>query len=528
MDTILALDQGTTSSRALLITQQTEVAYVAHRAFPQYFPEAGWVEHDPYELALSQIAVMSQACAQARLRHLNIKAIGISNQRETTLAWSKSTGMPLSRAIVWQCRRSAEIVTELTLDEQIAADITERTGLIPDAYFSASKITWLLRHNDAVARAAAANDLCLGTVDTWLIYLLTGRQIHATDVTNASRTMLCNIQTGQWDPMLCELFSVPIASLPEIFPSAHHFGDTASFDLLADIRDEQIAQAGINVDAAHALRELLMGMPEGISICGVAGDQQAALFGQCATRSGQAKNTYGTGCFMLMHTGSKRVRSSRRLLTTVAASAPGIRGLEYALEGSVFMAGATIQWLRDELGLISTVEESETYARSVPDTNGVYVVPAFVGMGAPYWDAGARGAIYGLTRGATKAHIIRAALESLAYQTFDVLEAMELDAECEISSLSVDGGASRNNFLMQFQADLLGLSLERPDNAETTGAGVAYLAGLMTGMWSSMDEIRSLRSIEARFEPHCEDDLRMARLAGWHECIARTRSESVR
>ncbi len=492
---IIALDQGTTSSRALLLDKQGRVCGLSQVPFQQHFPHPGWVEHDPREILSTQIAALTDVLVEHGLSPQEVRAIGITNQRETTVVWNRHTGEPICNAIVWQCRRTASIIEELCSDPAVAERITQTTGLVPDAYFSASKIKWILDNVEGARAAAQAGDLMFGTVDCWLVYKLTRGSVHATDPTNASRTMLYDIHKGCWDPWLCKLFGVPMDMLPEVRPSSGDFGVTSS--------------------------QLL---PGEIPICGVAGDQQSALFGQCCTQAGQAKNTYGTGCFLLMHTGSKAVASQNGLVTTVAASAPGTVGTEYALEGSVFMAGALMQWLRDELRLIDDVAQSESIARSVPNTAGVFVVPAFTGLGAPYWDQEARGAIYGLTRGTNRAHVVRAALESLAYQVYDLAEAMQKDSGVSIDRLSVDGGACRNDFLMQFQADLLQTELMRPANAETTAAGAAYLAGLCTGFWKDVEEVRDIRSIEARFEPSMDVGHRDEHLAGWHACIERTRT----
>ncbi len=492
---VIALDQGTTSSRAVLIDHAGRLVASVQRPFPQIYPHPGWVEHDPADLLSSQMGAMAELLASNGLAPSDIDSIGITNQRETTLVWNRATGEPIGNAIVWQCRRTAALVEEICADARVAERIRRTTGLIPDAYFSASKIRWILDHVDGAREAARAGELAFGTVDSWLIWTLTCGEVHATDVTNASRTMLYDIHRGCWDPWLLDLFDIPASLMPEVRPSAGDFGVTSNPSFV-----------------------------QGLPIRGVAGDQQAALFGQGCIRPGEAKNTYGTGCFLLMHTGCEAPISERGLVTTVAASAPGAAGTEYALEGSVFMAGALIQWLRDELGLISCAAESETLARSVPDTNGVYIVPAFTGLGAPYWDAEARGAIYGLTRGARKAHVVRAALEALAYQVCDLAEAMELDAGIPLSALKVDGGASVNDFLLQFQADILGRTLRRPANTEATVMGAAYLAGLSTGFWRDVDEVTSLCSSGQTFSPQMSAPRRAELLAGWHAAIGRTLS----
>ena len=492
---ILSLDQGTTSSRAVLFDALGGIAGMGQREFTQIYPQPGYVEHDAVEILQTQLYAMRQAVHEAEITAEDIAAISITNQRETTVAWDSETGIPICNAIVWQCRRTAPIIDELTADPQTARIIADKTGLVPDAYFSASKLAWILGEVPGARARAEAGELCFGTVDSWLIWKLTDGAVHATDVTNASRTMLYNIHERRWDPFLLKLFGIPEAILPEVRPSSGSFGITAN-----------------------------PGLVQGIPICGVAGDQQAALFGQCCFHAGQAKNTYGTGCFLLMHTGHEACASEHGLVTTVAASAPNAGDTEYALEGSVFMAGALIQWLRDELGIIDSVAETDAIARSVATTDGVFVVPAFTGLGAPWWDADARGAILGLTRGAGRAHIVRAALESIAYQVCDLARAMAEDARMPLSVLNVDGGAAANDFLMQFQADMLGAPLRRPDNAETTALGAAYLAGLSTGFWKSTEELAALREGEDRFLPTFDEPMRAARLAAWHEAVSRVRS----
>jgi len=492
---IIALDQGTTSSRAVLVDHSGAIRGIAQRPFTQYYPQPGWVEHDPMEILSSQLAALTELMVSYALEPGQIDCIGITNQRETTIIWDRKTGLPISNAIVWQCRRTVPLIEEFCQTKGNAQLATAKTGLIPDAYFSASKITWLLAHTQGAAQAAAEGRLAFGTVDAWLIWSLTKGRVHATDVTNASRTMLYDIHKGEWDPWLLDRFGIPLSLLPEVRPSSGDFGMTA-----------------------HP------GLPAGIPLRGVAGDQQAALFGQCCFDAGQAKNTYGTGCFLLMHTGTKACESKHRLVTTVAASAPGTRKTQYALEGSVFVAGALIQWLRDELGLIGEASDSEALALSVPDTGGVYVVPAFTGLGAPYWDAHARGAIYGLTRGTNKAHLVRASLESLAYQVADLSKAMEEDADFHINLLKVDGGASTNDFLMQFQSDLLRIPLARPANIESTALGAAYLAGLQTGFWKSLDDIKELRQDMRIFNPQMDMGTRDNLIAGWKAAIQRTRT----
>ena len=493
---ILALDQGTSSSRAIVFDEMGKSCAVAQREFRQIFPKSGWVEHDPHEIWSSQASVIAEAITMMDINGLNIAGIGITNQRETTIVWEKETGKPIYNAIVWQCRRTAEICEHLKRDG-MEEYIRNNTGLVIDPYFSGTKVKWILDHVEGSRERARRGELLFGTVDTWLIWKMTQGRVHVTDYTNASRTMLFNIHTGKWDNELLDLFGIPCSMLPEVRPSSADYGVTS-----------------------------YPGLPEGIPIRGVAGDQQAALFGQCCFESGRAKNTYGTGCFMLMHTGNVAVESSHGLVSTIAASAPGTSRLEYALEGSVFVAGALIQWLRDELGIIKSAQESEALALTVEDSAGVYIVPAFTGLGAPYWDADARGAIYGLTRGATRAHIVRAALESLAYQVADVARTMEQDSGMRIDELNVDGGASDNNLLMQIQADILGAQLNRPAVIESTGLGAAFLAGLNTGFWEDLDEIRSIRAHDDHFLPRMDSLARKQCMAGWHDAVRRTLSAS--
>ena len=489
---VIALDQGTTSSRAMLIDKQGRAVGSVQRPFPQIYPQPGWVEHNPADILSTTLGAMTELLVSNGLGPDDIDSIGITNQRETTVVWNRETGEPIFNAIVWQCRRTAPIVDELCGDPAVAAEVTARTGLIPDAYFSASKIRWILDEVPGAREAAERGELAFGTIDTWLIWTLTHGEVHATDVTNASRTMLYNIHEGCWDPYLMELFDIPMAIMPEVLPSAANYGATSN-----------------------------PGLVQGVPIRGVAGDQQAALFGQCCFEAGMAKNTYGTGCFLLMHTGSHACESKNGLVTTIAASASGVEGTEYALEGSVFVAGALIQWLRDELKLIETAAETDELARSVEDTGGVYVVPAFTGLGAPYWEPDARGAILGITRGTNRAHIARAALEALAYQVGDLVRAMEDDAGEPMQALNVDGGASANNFLMQFQADILDTSILRPENAETTALGAAYLAGLATGFWADVDELRALRASDEVFNPAMGEAKREELLSGWKKAVAR-------
>jgi glycerol kinase len=493
-DYIVAFDQGTTSSRAVLIDKAGTVRDISQAPFHQYFPQPGWVEHDAQEILATQLSVFTDLLVRNGLQPSDIDSIGITNQRETTVVWDRNTGQPLCHAIVWQCRRTAPIVERICADPIVRTRIKETTGLVPDAYFSASKIKWMLDNVPGARERAEAGDLLFGTVDCWLVWNLTGGRVHATDVTNASRTMLFDIHSGTWDPWLCRLFGIPRDMLPEVRPSSGDFGWTAHPSIAGDI-----------------------------PIRGVAGDQQAALFGQCCFDAGEAKNTYGTGCFLLMNTGADAVSSQNGLVTSIAATPPSVDHIEYVLEGSVFMAGALIQWLVEEAGLVDSVAEVELLANSVPDAGGVYVVPAFTGLGAPYWDAQARGAIYGLTRGTTRAHIVRASLESLAYQVNDLIGAMEADSGMPICALAVDGGASRNDSLMTFQSRLSDVQVVRPSNTESTAMGAAYLAGLSTGFWKDCDELRSLRGEGTRFCEHMDPAVREGLLEGWHRCINRTR-----
>ena len=489
---VIALDQGTTSSRAALVDRAGRMVDVVQRPFQQIFPHPGWVEHNPQEILFSQLGSCTELIARHGLTAANVAAIGIDNQRETTIVWDPATGAPVCNAIVWQCRRTAEMVERLCGAPEMSATIRAKTGLLPDAYFSASKIAWILENVPGARERAEAGELLFGTVDTWLVWVLTGGLVHATDPTNASRTMLYNIHEGRWDEELLALFGIPASMMPEVRPSSGLFGETS-----------------------------YPGLPAGIPIMGVAGDQQAALFGQCCFAPGEAKNTYGTGCFMLLNTGSEARASEHGLVTTIAAAPPNATDTQYALEGSVFVAGALIQWLRDELGIIRTAAETEALAQSVPDTGGVYIVPAFTGLGAPWWKPDARGAILGLTRGTTRAHLARAALEALSYQICDLADAMAADAGGALDVLNVDGGASANDFLMQFQADLLGRELRRPANTETTSLGAAYLAGLASGFWSGTDELRGLRETDDVFRRTMDPSRADALLAGWHDAVRR-------
>lgn len=486
---ILALDQGTTSSRAILFNHTGEIVGTAQVEFTQYFPQPGWVEHNPLEIWQSQLQVAKAVLKRQKVKPEQIEAIGITNQRETTLVWDRATGKPIHPAIVWQDRRTAGICDELKAAGH-ADYIREHTGLVVDAYFSGTKVKWILDQVPGARARAEKGELCFGTVDSWLVYQLTNGQVHATDYSNASRTLLYNIGQLDWDDHLLALLDVPRAMLPEVRPSSGHFGDTA--------------------------QELL---GAAIPICGIAGDQQAALFGQVCHEPGMAKNTYGTGCFMLMNTGERRVISTQGLLTTIAW---GIGDkVYYALEGSVFIAGAAIQWLRDGLKLIDESPDSEYYAMKTESSEGVYVVPAFAGLGAPYWDMYARGAIFGLTRGTTKAHLIRATLESLAFQVKDVLDAMEKDAPMDLTTLRVDGGASANNLLMQFQADMLDAPVERPSIIETTALGAAYLAGIATGYWSQ-EELAEKWQLHRSFQPDMASEKRDHLYKGWQKAVHRS------
>ena len=519
---VIALDQGTTSSRAMLIDAQGCPVGVSQRPFRQIYPHPGWVEHDAREILDTQLGVLETLVADTRVRAEDIAAIGITNQRETTIVWDRVTGEPVANAIVWQCRRTADEVARIAADPQVAARITQKTGLIPDAYFSASKIAWILDNTPGARARAEAGELAFGTVDSWLMWNLTAGRVHATDVTNASRTMLFNIHEGTWDSWLLDLFNVPAAMLPEVRPSSGVFGEVvpAQIGEVAPALIDEAAPSATGV-CAEARKDVLATLA-GVPISGVAGDQQAALFGQCCFEAGEAKNTYGTGCFFLMHAGSEVPVSTHGLVTTIAASAPGSAGLEYALEGSVFIAGSLVQWLRDELHLIEHASETEALARSVEDTAGVYIVPAFAGLGAPYWNAEARGSVFGLTRGTSKAHFVRAALEALAYQLSDLMQAMAADAGVPITALNVDGGVTANDFLMQFQSDIINLPVRRPANVETTALGAAYLAGLATGFWENIDQLRALRSSDTVFEPHMDAAHREELLAGWKRAVAST------
>lgn len=484
---MIALDQGTTSSRCILFDRDGNIRSVAQREFPQIFPQPGWVEHNPMDIWSSQLAVTMEAMAKIGADTSDIAGIGITNQRETAIVWDKKTGQPVYNAIVWQCRRTADRIEQLKQDG-MADMVREKTGLIPDAYFSGSKIEWILNHVPGARERAERGEILFGTVDTWLIWNLTKGEVFVTDYTNASRTMLFDIHNLCWDDEILSYFHIPRCMLPEVKPSSCIYG--------------------------HTSEEIMGGQ---IPIAGAAGDQQAALFGQCCFEAGEVKNTYGTGCFLLMNTGKKSVKSNHGLLTTIAASVGD--SVEYALEGSVFVAGAAIQWLRDELRMIRTAAQSEEYCRAVEDTAGVYVVPAFAGLGAPYWDQYARGTIVGLTRGASKEHLIRATVESLAYQVYDLLEAMEQDSGIHLKSLKVDGGACANNFLMQFQSDLLNENIVRPQCIETTALGAAYLAGMAVGYWKNKDEIKDNWQVSRIFEPSMEEAYRTKLIKGWKKAV---------
>ncbi len=484
---VMALDQGTTSSRCILFDHSGKICSMAQKEFTQFYPQPGWVEHNPREIWSSQLAVAIEAMANVGAEAKDISAIGITNQRETTIIWDKESGEPVYPAIVWQCRRTSDKIDEI-VKSGWTDRIKEKTGLVPDAYFSGSKIGWILDNVEGARQKAKEGKLLFGTVDTWLIWNLTKGKAHVTDYTNASRTMLFDIHKLCWDKELLALFDIPESMLPEVKPSSYIYG-------MAD-------------------RSIFGGE---IPIAGAAGDQQAALFGQCCFEKGQAKNTYGTGCFLLMNTGKEAITSHNGLVTTIAASTG--EGVEYALEGSVFVAGAAVQWLRDSMRMIKTAAQSEEYADQVFDTNGVYIVPAFTGMGAPYWSQHARGTVVGITRGCKKEHFIRAALESIAYQTADVLKSMEEDADVSLAGLKVDGGASANNFLMKFQADIIGKTVHRPKCIETTALGAAYLAGLATGYWKDKEEICANWQQGRQFEADMEQAERETLLKGWKRAV---------
>ena len=485
MKYIVALDQGTTSSRAIVFDHEQNIVAVGQKEFKQIYPQPGWVEHDPMEIWATQYGVLQEALIKAGITLADVAGIGITNQRETTIVWEKDTGKPIYNAIVWQCRRTADLCDQLK-EEGWADYIRETTGLVIDAYFSATKISWILDHVPGARERAEKGELLFGTVDTWLVWKLTGGAVHVTDYTNASRTMLYNIRDLKWDEKLLERFRIPVCMLPEVRNSSEIYG--------------YVQSEGAQVPVA-----------------GIAGDQQAALFGQACFERGSAKNTYGTGCFLLMNIGKQYIASKNGLVTTIAATIND--EVEYALEGSIFVGGAVIQWLRDEMRLIETAAESEKYALELSDNGGVYLVPAFVGLGAPYWDMYARGSVFGLTRGTGRSHMIRAALEAIAYQTNDVLQAMVEDSGLSLTELKVDGGACRNNFLMQVQADIINCAVKRPAITETTALGVAYLAGLAVGYWNSKEEIAQRWHVEQQFVPEMEAEVREENCRGWRKAV---------
>jgi glycerol kinase len=488
---VLALDQGTTGSTALVVDPEGLVRGRGHAELPQLFPRPGWVEHDPAQIWATTVQALGHAVTSAGITPAEIAAVGITNQRETTILWERGSGRPVGNAIVWQCRRTAALCDRLRADG-VEPEIRRKTGLVVDAYFSGTKIRWMLDHEPALERRAERGELCFGTVDAWLLWQLTGGTVHATDPSNASRTLCYDIHRRAWDAELCRILGVPMALLPEVKPSAGVFGETAREDWL----------------------------PAGIPVAGIAGDQQAALFGQACVEPGMAKNTYGTGCFALLNTGERAVASREGLLTTVAWTMEGRTA--YALEGAVFIAGAAVQWLRDGLGIIRQAAETQALAESVPDTGGVYLVPAFVGLGAPYWDPYARGTLVGVTRGTTRAHLARAALEAIAYQSRDVLDTMRRESGVPVTTLRVDGGAAANDFLCQFQADLLGVEVLRPSVTETTGLGAAYLAGVGAGLWKSR-ELAGRWKLERKFTPAMSEGARAVAYEGWRRAVERSR-----
>ncbi|MFN1531455.1 glycerol kinase GlpK [Vibrio jasicida] len=493
---IVALDQGTTSSRAVILDHEANIVSVAQREFTQIYPEAGWVEHDPMEIWATQSSTLVEALAKSGIRSDELAAIGITNQRETTIVWNKETGKPVYNAIVWQCRRTADICEELKA-RGLEDYVRDNTGLVLDPYFSGTKVKWILDNVEGAREEAEAGKLLFGTVDTWLVWKMTQGRVHVTDYTNASRTMLFNINDLCWDQKMLDELGIPASMMPEVKRSSEIYGQT-------------------NIGGKGGTR---------IPIAGIAGDQQAALYGQMCVEAGQAKNTYGTGCFLLMNTGEEKVTSKNGLLTTLACGPKGEPA--YALEGAVFMGGASIQWLRDEMKILAGAEDSEYFATKVDSSNGVYVVPAFTGLGAPYWDAYARGTIVGLTRGVNANHIIRATLEGIAYQTRDVLDAMQADSGIKLANLRVDGGAVANNFLMQFQSDVLDTEVHRPQVTEVTALGAAYLAGLAVGFWESIDELQDKAVLDRTFEPHHDEEKRNRRYKGWKRAVkcAQTWSE---
>lgn len=490
---IVALDQGTTSSRAIIFDKEQNILDISQKEFTQIYPKEGWVEHDPMEIWATQLGVLQEVMAKANINQSDIAAIGITNQRETTIVWDKKTGIPIYNAIVWQCRRTAHFCDELKA-RGLEEYIKENTGLVIDAYFSATKIKWILDNVDGAREKAERGELLFGTVDTWLVWKMTNARIHVTDYTNASRTMLYNIKSLEWDEKILDILEIPKSMLPEVKNSSEIYGYT-------------------NLGGTGGIR---------VPIAGIAGDQQAALFGQACFNKGDAKNTYGTGCFLLMNIGKEIVHSKNGLLTTIAI---GIDGkIDYALEGSVFVGGAVIQWLRDEMKLINDASDTEYFANKVDDNGGVYIVPAFVGLGAPHWDMYARGAIFGLTRGANRDHLVRAALESIAYQTKDLLDAMAEDVGASLRRLKVDGGASGNNFLTQFQADIIDTEVIVPIITETTALGAAYLAGLAVGFWESKEEIEKLWYTSKEFKPNLEKEKVVKYCSGWKKAIQRSKN----
>lgn len=493
MKYIIALDQGTTSSRAVIFDNDQNIIDICQKEFTQIYPKQGWVEHNPREIWSSQYGVLQEVMAKADIHQSEIAAIGITNQRETTIVWDKNTGEPIYNAIVWQCRRTAEIVEELKKNEDFARYVKENTGLLLDAYFSATKIKWILDNVDGAREKAERGELLFGTVDTWLVWKLTNGRVHVTDYTNASRTMLYNIRELKWDENILRKLGIPKSMLPEVRNSSEGYGYT-------------------NLGGEDGVK---------VPIAGIAGDQQCALFGQACFTKGSVKNTYGTGCFLLMNTGHELIESKHGLVTTIAV---GINNeVQYALEGSVFVGGAIIQWLRDEMQLIDNAADTEYLAKKVEDNGGVYVVPAFAGLGAPHWDMYARGAIFGLTRGANKNHIIRASLESIAYKSRDIIDAMQQEVGCELSVIKVDGGASRNDFLMQFQSDITGCQVQKPIITETTVLGAAYLAGLAVGFWKSKEEISEKWCISKKYMPSLDEGKKEELFKKWHKAVERSK-----
>ena len=491
---ILSLDQGTTSSRAILFDKQGQIKSKAQFEFTQIYPKAGWVEHDPMEILRTEYRSIANALIEGGVEAREIAAIGITNQRETTVLWDKTTGEPVYNAVVWQCRRTADMAKRINEDDELREYIKEHTGLVVDAYFSATKIKWILDNCEKAREVASKGNLLFGTIETWLIWKLTGGKAHVTDYSNAWRTMLFDVDKLCWDEFLCESLGIPVEILPEVVPSSQVYGEVAS-----------------GIPGLESLA--------GIPIAGAIGDQQAALFGQACFRPGQAKNTYGTGCFLLMNTGGKRVKSENNLLTGIAW---GIDGrVEYCIEGSAFNAGSVIQWLRDELKMIKSAPECDRLAESVPDTNGIYFVPAFTGLGAPYWDAYARGTIVGITRGANQQHFARAVLESIAFQMTDLLEAMKADSDIDLTELRVDGGASVSDIMMQIQANMIGTTVNRPKVVETTALGAAYCAGLAVGFWSGRAEIEKIREVSHEFVPQLRKEERDMIYAGWKKAVKR-------